>query len=388
MKKLAILGRGTAGAFSLTHYLKYTDWQIDWYFDDNINRQAVGEGSSLVFPAALYQNIEFEHYNLKDLDGHYKNGIYKKGWSDGREFIHPFPPPAVGYHFNATKFQDFVFSRVKDKPRISFIQQNVSNYNDIDSDYILDCRGKPSESENNKLIISQYIPVNSVYVTQCYWDYAMFDYTLTIARPYGWVFGIPLHNRCSIGYLYNNNITSIEKIKEDVKNIFEEYCLTPREDTNSFSFKNYYRINNFEGRVAYNGNASFFLEPLEATSITMMNYINNHAIEAWKTNNFKQNNDIYRYLISSIQNVIMLHYMSGSIYDNKFWNFAKDRGLRCIRDAINNDKRFFTMIELSNKMDSLKKVPSIEYGTWSIKSFKDNLTNLGLYGILRELKNT
>jgi hypothetical protein len=28
-KKLAVIGRGTVGAMSVAHFLKYTDWQID-----------------------------------------------------------------------------------------------------------------------------------------------------------------------------------------------------------------------------------------------------------------------------------------------------------------------------------------------------------------------
>ena len=58
--------------------------------------------------------------------------------------------------------------------------------------------------------------------------------------------GIPLQNRCSIGYMYNNKINSLEEVKEDVKNIFEEFNLQPSETTNAFSFKNYYRNTNFE----------------------------------------------------------------------------------------------------------------------------------------------
>jgi hypothetical protein len=90
---------------------------------------------------------------------------------------------------------------------------------------------------------------------------------------YGWVFGIPLQNRISIGYLYNSDINSIEDIKKDIQNVFDEYHLTPSEKTQNFSFNSFYRKNNFSSKVIYNGNASFFLEPLEATSTGLSTYI-------------------------------------------------------------------------------------------------------------------
>ena len=111
-KKLAIIGKGTAGAFALTHFLHWTDWDVTVYHDPNIKTQPVGEGSDLVLPSGLAVNINFQHEDLQKLDGTPKLGIKKVGWGKtGHEWVHGFPPPSVGYHFSALKFQDYVFEK-------------------------------------------------------------------------------------------------------------------------------------------------------------------------------------------------------------------------------------------------------------------------------------
>jgi hypothetical protein len=94
---------------------------------------------------------------------------------------------------------------------------------------------------------------------------------------HGWIFGIPLQKRVSIGYLYNDELSSLEEVKKDVQNVFKEYQLKPSEITNHIKFESFYRKQNFNSKVIYNGNSSFFLEPLEATSTHMSANINRLA---------------------------------------------------------------------------------------------------------------
>lgn len=382
MKKLAIIGKGTAGAFTATHFMRWTDWEIDWYFDQNIKPQAVGEGSNLVFPLALYENIGFTYQDLKLLDGTVKESIYKQNWgTKKKEFHHHFSPPNIGIHFNANKFQQFIFSIVEKHNRFKLIEKNVS-HNEIDADFIMDCSGKPDI--DNNFIESNFIPVNSVHVNQCMWDYPRFQYTLTIARPYGWVFGIPLQNRCSIGYLYNNNINTLEEIEEDVKHVLEEYNLTPSGITNTFSFGNYYRRKNYSKKISYNGNASFFLEPLEATSISTMDLIQRSAFSLWTGEaSLDRVNDLYYDTLDEVETMIMLHYFAGSTFNTKFWSLAKNKGKLKIEKAIKNSKLIDMILQSKDvKFGHLKE--KLEYGTWNIISFNQNLTQLGIRDTLQK----
>jgi len=367
-KKVAIIGRGTAGCYAVSHFYRWSDWEIDWYFDTKIKPQAVGEGSTLDFPRDLHLNMDFNIGELESIYGTLKAGIKKTGWGPGTEYIHTFPGGSAGYHFNAVMLQEWVIDYFKQRRRVNIIEQNVT-HDMVDSDFIMDCSGKPESYDD--FTMSEFIPVNSVYVTQCFWEGVKFLYTLAIARPYGWVFGIPLLNRCSIGYMYNNAINTVEEVKEDVKQIFEDYHLTPSDQTNSFSFKNYYRKKNYEGRVAYNGNASFFLEPLEATSINLMNRNQRRAYDHWFGNKFLIHvNDEYEKDIAEIENVIMLHYAAGSVFDTEFWRYAQNRGKQNFPSLLANE-RFKSIL-------AGETGESASYGTWNRTSFKQNLTNLNL----------
>lgn len=380
-KKLTIIGRGTAGALSVPFFYNNTDYEIDWIFDPNIKPQAVGEGANLVLPDMLRDSFNFQYSDLSEIDGTFKFGIRKIGWKNNEDFYHHFSPPSISYHFNATALQNFIYNKVKNK--INIIEDNISEYEKIDSDFIFDCSGKPNSYEEFHVLDT--IPVNSVYVTQCYWDIPKFQYTLTIARPYGWVFGIPLQNRCSIGYLYNNNISSLEEIQEDVKEISKIWNLIPSDHTNAFSFMNYYRKNNFNERIAYNGNASFFLEPLEATSIYFMDTTQRLSLDYW--NSTKQDKDMWNLIylrdIRQIEKMIMMHYYADTIYDTEFWNQAKDRAKKIINQELSKDNRLKDIVYGSEKyytVDPLtrKKLRGVNYGSWSVTSFIENLSGLGI----------
>lgn len=377
-KKLVVLGKGTAGALAMSHYAKWlSDYDLEWHYDPLTPTQAVGEGSTLGFPSNLYENLNFTHNDLKHIDGSFKSGISKDGWGEnGGYHFHDFTPPFVSYHFNAIKLQEYIYSKLKDK--VKLVEHNTTS-DAIDADFVMDCSGRPTTFED--FDIPKYVPVNAVYVTQCYWNHPEFQYTLSDARPHGWVFGIPLQNRCSIGYMYNKDITTLEEVKEDVKHMFKKYNLTPSETTNSFSFNNYKRKMNYTDRIAYNGNASFFLEPLEATSISMMNVINRSAYEVWVTKKpVNLLNDLYHTTLTQIERFLMMHYFAGSSFKTPFWEFAQERGARCMEEA-KTDEHFKYMIAMQKKAKSVSDCSAIkvqDYGVWWLGSFYQTIKGLDI----------
>lgn len=384
MTKLAIVGAGTAGCMTVLHFLHYTDWEISWYYDSNIKPQPVGEGSTLDFCHSLWKGMGFTSHDIEKIDGSMKFGIRKLNWGlKNKDFTHFFTPASYSLHFNASKLQAYVMSKMQDNNRVRIFDQNIKSAYDVDADFVMFCSGKPDKYDD--FYISECIPVNSVHVTQCWWDRPKFNYTLCYARPHGWVFGIPLTNRCSIGYLYNKNYSTLEEVKQDSQQIFKEFNLEPSDTTNSFSFGNYYRKRNFQDhRVAYNGNASFFLEPLEATSINTIEWTNRLAYDVWVDNHSPIDVSL-RYIkkLREVENVIALHYAAGSVYENDFWRYAKTIGSKNISDSFKNNSVFSSLVR-----ETLKKSPEnywweldleekINYGTWSGFSFSTNLHHLG-----------
>ena len=387
-KRIAVIGKGTAGSISATYFNRYNpnNMEVIWYYDPSKSPQSVGEGSTLPLLRTLENGLDFTYDDLKKIDGSIKKGIKKINWGGSGNFLHHFPLYFHSFHFNANKLQDYIFNKLKNQ--ISIKEQPITSHSDIDSDYILDCSGSPSSFHSYN--ISKSVTVNAAYITQCYWEGPRFDYTLTIARPYGWVFGIPLQNRCSIGYLYNKDINTLEEVKEDVKNVFKDFNLNPSENTSSLSFNNYYKKQNFTDRVAYNGNASFFLEPMEATSIGLIDAIN---FEFFKIINEKKNvfdsNQFYLQELKDIQRMISLHYLSGSKFTTKFWDFSYKKSKKYIKESI--DDKFLKMYELSKKYNSLNRLVTLEkiepkeVAQWALFSYNQNLKELDLYNKLDKL---
>jgi hypothetical protein len=384
-KRIAVVGKGTAGSQSLIHFARFfPNDEVVWYFDPNKPTQAVGEGSALEFPRNLYNNLGFFHNDLKAVNGNFKTGIYKENWgTTTKSFFHHFPPPNVAYHFNAVELQDYIYNLMKDK--VTIVEDDV-DYKTIDADFILNASGKPSSLDQFEE--SRYIPVNAAHVVQCKWDYPRFDYTLAIAGKHGWIFGIPLQNRCSVGYIYNKDISSEDDLQEDLDAIFKEYGLIPSSEPNRLSFNNYYRKENYEdfGRIAHNGNASFFLEPLEATSVGTMDRIQRTAFDIWNLRKSpEQANQEFQELMHQTELILMLHYAAGSPFKTKFWEFAKERGLKKIEDS-KDDYKFRTIYNISKQLPEMRFAPTADqisdYGPWWAGSFSQNLRGLGLFNTI------
>lgn len=376
MKKISIIGQGTAGCLTAAHFSRHMpDWEIDWYYDSNKKAQSVGEGSTLSLPHNLYHSINFYYCNYDLIDATPKIGIFKEGWGvDAESFLHSFPPSTSAMHFNAVKLQKFIVEYLKNK--VNIIDNNI-NIKNIDSDYVIDCSGKPESYYDYSK--SNYIPVNAAHIVQCYWDHPRFLHTLAIARPYGWVFGIPLQNRCSIGYLFNNNINTIDDIKDDIKNVLVKYNLTESTEINNLNFNNYYKNTNFIDNIAFNGNSSFFLEPLEATSLDLVNLIQRLSYDVINKNKTTdQANFIYNENILQIEAIIMLHYFAGSKYRTTFWEFAQERGRACISSRMIDDPRFRSIVKYSLEIEHRSVEPILQYGVWQSPSFYQNLRGLGV----------
>tara|TARA_R110000803_G_scaffold210672_1_gene283111 strand:- start:127 stop:1275 length:1149 start_codon:yes stop_codon:yes gene_type:complete len=336
LKKVAILGRGTAGTLAYLKMLRLRSntegpLDIEWYYDSSTKAMAVGEGTTPTFSNTLMgvQGLSMGT-DMHKLDARPKHGIEYENWGKS-DFVHPFSMGHHGIHFNASKFQQHVFKNCTNEPDVSLIDAHVS-HDQIDSDVIVDCTGAPKTFEDYD--IPKYIPVNAVHVTQCSWpDGPKGLHTKTIARPWGWVFVIPLLTRCSVGYLYNHEITSLDAVKADVENVFDELGVTPTDKTNSFHFNNYVRKKLIDGRVAYAGNSGFFLEPMEATTLDcverVLNCITRDPLqEAW--------NPFLGALFKEVEYFIMMHYASGSKWNNAFWDFATERGRLAMEEAMGN----------------------------------------------------
>ena len=387
MKKVAIVGRGTAGALGALHLHNYLDkskFEIEWLFDDSIPTQSVGEGSTILLSNSLYETSGFTPSMLPKLGGSIKTGIYKSGWGKEGEFYHDFTAGAVGYHFQAGLLHKYGLEYLTDK--VSINDTHVDNIDNVDADFVFDCSGRPKDYGDD-FVMSDMV-VNTARVWQCPWDMPRFNHTLTIARPYGWVFGIPLSNRLSIGYIYNRDYATPEMIEDDIKNVFEKYDIEAGKDGNYIEFDSYYRKNNFDGRVGYSGNSSFFLEPLEATSTVAMDMCNRNMFDmVMGEESTTTLNANYTNALKHTEDMIMLHYYAGSTWDTEFWEYAKEKAIQRLESSKDNPLFKQIMTEgLNYKRQSLQP-NTLVYGTWTATNFALHFDKLGITNRIRGLLN-
>ena len=319
--KVAIIGKGLAGILTAMAWkAHYPATEIEIYYDPFSPIEPVGSGS---WPNMLDLITEFQTTNPEcwpswrdaDWDQTVKTGISYKGW--GKDWFHDFGMNRVAMHFDPKKFCDDMARNFKCIPK-------RVGYN-IDADFIYDCGGSPfsgrecsSESWDrytllqnplNRVLLAETDPYSSVYCT-----------TDSIATKDGWTFVIPLQSRTSVGYMFNSDITSDNEALDNFAEQFGEHRLLGFR-----SFHNYMAKNPvIDGRIFMNGNKYFFIEPLEATSVTgYMVWIERTLRYIMEGANLKDMVDDNQRDIQENANFLLYHYAHGSEFDTPFWDYAK-----------------------------------------------------------------
>ena len=316
--KITILGRGNAGCISAMHLAYYRKFinskiEIDLIYDSNIPPVPTGQGTTLGFPEKLFENFGSDILNT--FPHTLKAGIMYENWDKkNKKFFHSFPVGSYGLHIEPEAFQDYVCNNLK----VNFQekQENIKNYSEIDSDYIIDCRGTPKEFEEYTKLVN---PLNCALLAELPPKENDVKWTKATAHEHGWCFYIPLPSKTSLGYIFNSNITSIKEATNNFKKKFKI-----KKVNKIFPF-NQYVANEpiINKRVLLNGNKLFFLEPLEATAMgtyiftiqCYFDYIFNGVDPI--TTKFK----VHDY-IRKIQNFILWQYRDNTLYKTKFWKHA------------------------------------------------------------------
>jgi tryptophan halogenase len=364
--KVAVMGGGTAGYMAAAHLSKFFP-QLDLYhiYDPSLPTIGVGEGTLVGFTYWLRSITGLSYSELvKRCYITRKFGIRFENW--GREyekFFHHFYPIGKnnGYHISAAKIVEMLQEYVKATQiykRIILVESDGVSVNiafednsNLEVDLAIDARGFPKSLEENQVKLS-LIPTNSalirqkpvvdgeVGVVEIQIGDRTFQYqsaTRSVARPHGWIFIIPLTNRTSYGYIYNNQINSVSDIEQDFDTFLEEEGITCAPGDKHLNFPNYTHRTFFDGALFKMGNAASFLEPLEATAIGVIHKqiatlsywpiplllaqpekrskLNEHDLEVF-------NNHLFKF-ITKISLFVAWHYAKGSRFDTEFWRFAQ-----------------------------------------------------------------
>jgi len=359
-KKLAVIGTGTAGIQSLCHFLGYTtsEWEVTSIYNPTIKIVGIGESTNPSFLEKLGIGIDFDYTkDLHHLDGSIKIGTKFFKWRD-YDFLNPLIydigfgfglTKYVAIHFNNFKLQEFVFGRLREKwnNRFQEVHGNVDELIDGDGDvrvivdgtehifdYVIDCRGWPKDFTNYHVI--EQAPVNHAIIHSVE-EFETFEWTGHRATVDGWMFEIPLATRLTYGYLFHDEITSIEQAKI---NFSKEINVPVNELSNiEYKFKSYYAKEPLGKRVMKNGNTAVFFEPMSANSLWSYDIANrlffDYAVNGQGT--IDHVNQAFVMNSKAIEEIIYFYYHGGSIYDTPFWK----RVVAYTKDYIENHSHNF-----------------------------------------------
>ena len=194
---------------------------------------------------------------------------------------------------------------------------------------------------------SQWLPCNRAMAVPCESVGPPTPYTRVTARPAGWQWRIPLQHRVGNGYVYSSNhISDDEAAAYLLKNIDGKPLADPR----ALRFTSGRRKKFWNRNVVALGLASGFIEPLESTSIFLVQAGIARLINLFPEPDFSQvlidrfnTQSVFEW--ERIRDFLVLHYNATERSDTPFWDYCRTMdipaSLRGYIDLFRNSGRFF-----------------------------------------------
>ena len=366
MTKVSVVGGGNAGCITSLYLSWYKkDLEVELIYNPDIPCERVGQASVLDPPKLLWSATGFNWYN-NPIHATFKSGILYEGWGQSNEkLFHGFPAHSMAMHYCPWEMQKHVLNSGLFK-----VTEGDVDPQDVDADYVFDCRGKPKDFSDYDELIN---PTNAAILAKPKWDTTKAFWSRHITTPDGWTFVIPTHTESPshdycVGYCYNSDITQKEEAEYNLLEMFDV------EVTKHLKYKNYLAKNPIiDDRIFLNGNRLFFLEPLESSSVQAYVECARYFVDYIITKKEPIEQAAYsaKQYIKQLQNFVLWHYQFGSKYNTPFWDYATKLSFR--------DKTFDAMVEYckqTTKRDILPKSyggatsDASQYGQWPANSFK------------------
>ena len=261
------------------------------------------------------------------------------------------------YHLDAGTFSEFLKEHCTTTLNIQHIVDDVVQINssktgdiasvttasngDISGDLFIDCTGfkslllgehykVPFVSCEDVLFTNQAIAVQVPYEHE---DSPIQSHTLSTAQSAGWVWDIGLTTRRGVGYVYSNNYTSEDLAHQELLNYLSSTVREPEKlSFRNIPIKSGYRERFWEKNCVAIGLSSGFLEPLESTSIFLIQIAITKLIEFFPNKDFHQAaitqyNQTMSHHYIQIRNFIILHYHATQRNDSDFWHYCREMSI-------------------------------------------------------------
>ncbi len=201
----------------------------------------------------------------------------------------------------------------------------------VSADLFVDCSG-PNSMLRRKVTgdsfvdWSEYLPCNRLISLSCARGNDQPPYTQSIAREAGWQWRMKLQNRTNTGYVYASELVSDDDaIGSLMDNLDGRSLGEPR----VASFKNGRSVSAFCKNVVALGGAAGYLEPLEGTSLHLIQSGLFRLLALWPTKDCEavaidEYNQVTAAEWDLARDFLVLHYKATQRDDSAFWRACKE----------------------------------------------------------------
>jgi tryptophan halogenase len=260
-----------------------------------------------------------------------------------REPENPLPPVPYAFHFDASLYACFLrgFAEkrgvVRQEGRIVAVNRHptsgdvasvmLANGTQLDGELFIDCSGFrglliEQELEAGFEDWSHWLPCDRATAVPCASVTPVTPYTRAIARKAGWQWRIPLQHRIGNGHVYcSRHISEDEATSILLANLDGEQMAEPR----TLRFTTGRRRKAWVHNVVAIGLSSGFIEPLESTSIHLIQTAVNRLLELLPRGEISEfTRESYNaraaFEMERLRDFIVLHYHANGRMGEAFWD--------------------------------------------------------------------
>ncbi len=258
----------------------------------------------------------------------------------------PLAEIAHAYHFDAGLYAAFlrrfaeargvrrIEGRIRGattRPEDGFVDKVVlESGQEVAGDLFIDCSGFRGLLIEQTLRTgyedwSHWLPCNRALAVPCRSAQPLTPYTRSTARDAGWQWRIPLQHRTGNGHVYCSDFVSDEQA---ARTLMANLDGEPLADPRPLRFVTGKRRKLWNRNVVAVGLASGFMEPLESTSIHLIQSTISRLVDlfpdrGWSQADADEFNRQADFEFERIRDFLVLHYKATERTDTPFWNHCR-----------------------------------------------------------------
>ncbi|MBV9528513.1 MAG: tryptophan 7-halogenase [Sphingomonas sp.] len=284
----------------------------------------------------------FDDYSLSAVAA-YKNRF---AFPDARQQGSPMADFEYAYQFDASLLARYLRSECEARgvqriegrivdvvtdPDSGFVDRvRLSDGREVDGELFVDCSGMRALLIGGALGMgyedwSHWLPCDRAQAVPCTSVAPLTPYTRSTARRAGWQWRIPLQHRIGNGHVYSSALMSDEEAAETLLGNLDGQ---PLADPRPVRFAPGRRLKSWERNVVAVGLSSGFLEPLESTSIHLIQTAVHRLLAMFPSQGFSaadidEFNRQARFEYEDVRDFIIAHYKVTRRAGDPFWDHVR-----------------------------------------------------------------